>query len=82
VLNELQLSPDCVARYGEREVEVAATHDTEVIVPLPPKAHVQSVVLVGHDGSETPHRWSPDPHGALIWVPAGGSASRCVRVTW
>jgi len=82
MLSELQLSPDCVAVYGERDVEVTATHDTEVIVPLPPRAQLRECVLLGHDGTETPHRWSPDPRGALIWVPAATSASRGVRIRW
>ena len=81
-MNRVTLAEDCMAEYGANEVMVTAGHDTEVIVPLPAGSALSGVTLERHDGTEVPHRWSPDPGGILVWVPASTSPSRGVRIRW
>lgn len=70
------------AAYGPGEIRIAAPEDTEVIVPLPAGADVSAVTAVHHDGSEAPHRWSPDPHGYLLFVPDCGGPIAYLRLRW
>lgn len=70
------------AAYGPGEIRISAPEDTEVIVPLPAEAVVSSVSAVRHDGSEAPHRWSPDPHGYLLFVPDCAGPIAYLRIRW
>jgi hypothetical protein len=66
----------------EGEARVAAPEDAEVIVPVPPGAADLRVTAVRHDGTEALHRWSPDPHGCLVFVPDGGGPVAWIRLRW
>ena len=70
------------AAYGPGEVRIASPEDTEVIVPLPADAGETVVTAIHHDGTEVPHRWSPDPHGYLLFVPDCGGPIACLRIRW
>lgn len=68
--------------YGPGELRVAAPEDCEVIVPIPADADVRDVTAIRHDGTEAPHRWSPDPHGYLLFVPDCGGPIAYLRIRW
>ena len=70
------------AAYGPSEVRISSPEDTEVIVPLPPDAESTHVTAVRHDGGEVPHRWSPDPHGYLLFVPDCAGPIAYLRIRW
>ncbi len=70
------------AAYGPGELRIASPEDTEVIVPLPAAAVRAEVTAVRHDGTEVPHRWSPDPHGYLLFVPDCAGPIAFLRIRW
>jgi len=77
-----QLLPECAAVYTIQHVDVSADHDHEVVVPLPAGTTLTEVVALNADGTEQLHRFSDDPGGVLIFVPARTGPISAIRIRW
>ena len=51
----LALSPRCQVTYSETQALVSASESRTAEIPLPPRATLESVERIGHDGSVQPH---------------------------
>jgi hypothetical protein len=81
----LSLSRRCLASYSEHEARVGSTQSQLAWVPLPPKAKLDKVTRVLHDGREEPYEHETDSSGNRVRLyveDAGNSDTLYYRITY
>ncbi len=81
----LALHKRTVVTYSESQALIASSQEWRVTVPLPPRARLEAVEAIAHDGSAAPHPYEllPDEQNSVrLWAPDAGGEIMHVRLRY